>query len=76
MMQPIKYDLYPSEQLSIARNDAHQYVVNISLPVTVLIRQEIENYLTSFNRRMHSLYIFFFAFMHYFRAWNCKNCLC
>ena len=50
-MQPVKYELYPSGQLSIARSDAHQYVANVSLPVTAAMRQEIENYLTSFNRR-------------------------
>lgn len=52
-MQPIKYDLYPSRQLSIARSDAHQYVANVPLPVTTAMRQEIENYLTSFNRRTY-----------------------
>mgnify|MGYP006897423038 CR=1 FL=1 len=52
MMQPVKYDLYPSGQSSIARSDAHQYVANVSLPLTTIIRQNIENYLTSFNRRM------------------------
>lgn len=51
-MQPIKYDLYPSNQLSIARNDAQQYIANVSLPLTATVRQDIENYLTSFNRRM------------------------
>ncbi|CAF3387595.1 unnamed protein product [Rotaria sp. Silwood1] len=50
-MQPIKYDLYPSGQMSIARSDAHQYIANVSLPLTALIRQDIENYLTSFNRQ-------------------------
>ncbi|CAF3582391.1 unnamed protein product [Rotaria sordida] len=50
-MQPIKYDLYSSGQLSIARSDAHQYIGNVSLPLTTLIRQDIENYLTSFNRQ-------------------------
>lgn len=51
-MYPIKYDLYPSGQLSIVRTDAHQYIANVSLPLTTTIRQDIENYLTSFNRRM------------------------
>jgi hypothetical protein len=51
-MQPIEYDLYPSGQLSVARSDAQQYIANVSLPLTTAIRQNIENYLTSFNRRM------------------------
>ncbi|CAF2104402.1 unnamed protein product [Rotaria magnacalcarata] len=50
-MQTIKYDLYPSGQLSVARSDAQQYIANVSLPLTTLIRQDIENYLTSFNRQ-------------------------
>lgn len=52
-MQPVKYALYPAGQLSIARSDAHQYIANVSLPLTTQIRQEIENYLTSLNRRMY-----------------------
>jgi hypothetical protein len=51
-MSPLKYDLYPSAQLSVARSDAFQYIANVSLPVTASSRQDIENYLTSFNRRM------------------------
>jgi hypothetical protein len=51
-MQPIKYDLYPAGQLSVARSDAQQYIANVSLPLTPVILQDIENYLTSFNRRM------------------------
>jgi len=51
-MQPIKYELYPAGQLSVPRSDAFQYIANVSLPLTTAIRQNIENYLTSFNRRM------------------------
>lgn len=51
-MQPIKYDLYPSGQLSVARSDAQQYITNVSLPLTNTIILDIENYLTSYNRRM------------------------
>ncbi len=51
-MQPIKYDLYPSGQLSVARSDAQQYIANVSLPLTTTILQNIQNYLTSYNRRM------------------------
>jgi hypothetical protein len=51
-MQPVKYDLYPSGQVSVARSDTFQYIANVSLPLTTLVRQNIENYLTSFNRRM------------------------
>lgn len=50
-MQPVKYALYPAGQLSIARTDAHQYIANVTLPLTTQIRQDIENYLTSLNRR-------------------------
>ncbi|CAF4869986.1 unnamed protein product, partial [Rotaria socialis] len=50
-MQTIEYDLYPSAQLSVARSDALQYIANASLPLTTLIRQDIENYLTAFNRQ-------------------------
>ncbi|CAF1204774.1 unnamed protein product [Adineta ricciae] len=50
-MQPIKYDLYPSEQSSIARSDAFQYITNVTLPLSAAIRQDVENYLTSFNRQ-------------------------
>jgi len=48
------YQLYPFEQRSIARDDTHQYIANISLPITDLIRKDIEHYLTSFNPRMYS----------------------
>jgi hypothetical protein len=48
-----KYELYPIEQFSIARNDTHQYITNISFPITDFIRKDIENYLTSFNPRMY-----------------------
>ena len=51
-MLPVKYALYPAGQLSIARTDAHQYIANVTLPLTTQIRQDIENYLTSLNRRM------------------------
>jgi hypothetical protein len=51
-MQPIKYALYPTGELSVARSDAQQYIANVSLPLTTQIIQNIENYLTSFNRRM------------------------
>lgn len=51
-MQPIKYDLYPSTQLSVARSDAQQYIANVTLPLTTVARQDIENYLTSLNRRI------------------------
>jgi hypothetical protein len=50
-MQPIKYALYPYGQLSVARSDAQQYIANVSLPLTTQIRQNIENYLTSYNSR-------------------------
>ncbi|UJR35334.1 hypothetical protein I4U23_028095, partial [Adineta vaga] len=50
-MQPIKYDLYPTGQLSVARSDAHQYIANVTLPLTSATRREIENYLTSYNRQ-------------------------
>ncbi|CAF4296862.1 unnamed protein product, partial [Adineta steineri] len=50
-MQPLKYDLYPSGQLSVAQRDTHQYIANVSLPLTTAIRQNIENYLTSYNRQ-------------------------
>ncbi|CAF1547561.1 unnamed protein product, partial [Adineta steineri] len=50
-MQPVKYDLYPSGQLSVAQRDTHQYIANVSLPLTTAIRQNIENYLTSYNRQ-------------------------
>ncbi|CAF4231672.1 unnamed protein product, partial [Didymodactylos carnosus] len=46
-MQPIKYNLFNGQ--SIARADAHQYIANITLPLTVAQRQQIENYLTSYN---------------------------
>ena len=51
-MQPVKYDLYPSGQSSVARSDTFQYIANVSLPLTSLILQNIESYLTSFNQRM------------------------
>ena len=51
MSQPLKYDLYASGQLSVLRTDAHQYIANVSMPLTTATRQEIETYLTSFNRR-------------------------
>jgi hypothetical protein len=51
-MQPVKYALYPSGQQSVARSDAQQYIANVSLPLTTQLRQTIENYLTSYNRRM------------------------
>jgi hypothetical protein len=57
-MQPIKYELYSSGQSSVARSDAFQYIANVSLPLTTAIRQNIENYLTSFNRRMKKCFFF------------------
>ena len=54
MRTPI-YQLYPSGSLSIARADAHQFLANISLPISSPIRTSIEDDLTSFNSRMTSL---------------------
>jgi len=66
-MQPIKYELYPSNQLSVARSDAFQYIANVSLPLTTLIRQNIENYLTSFNRRMNkNVFLLIINYFSYF----------
>ncbi|CAF2376052.1 unnamed protein product [Rotaria sp. Silwood2] len=48
-IQTRKYELYPMEQLSIVRTDAHQYIANVSLPINDFIRKDTENYLTSFN---------------------------
>lgn len=56
-MQPLKYDLYPSTQSSIARSDAFQYITNVTLPLSATTRQDVENYLTSFNRRKKTLSI-------------------
>ncbi|CAF3961528.1 unnamed protein product, partial [Adineta steineri] len=47
--QTQKYQLYPIEQISVSHNDTHQYIANISLPITNSIQKDIENYLTSFN---------------------------
>ncbi|CAF3578872.1 unnamed protein product [Adineta steineri] len=47
--QTQKYQLYPIEQISVSHNDTHQYIANISLPITTFIQKDIENYLTSFN---------------------------
>lgn len=65
-MQPVKYDLYPSGQLSVVRSDAQQYIANVSLPLTNSIRQDIENYLTSFNRRIKILFSFLFCLISFF----------
>ena len=51
-MQTQVYELYPNEQLSVARNEAHQYIANISSPINNFIRKDIENYLASLNSRM------------------------
>ncbi|CAF4066459.1 unnamed protein product, partial [Rotaria sp. Silwood2] len=48
-IQTRKYELYPMEQLSIVRTDAHQYIANVSLPINDFIRKDTENYLTSLN---------------------------
>ncbi|CAF1196215.1 unnamed protein product, partial [Didymodactylos carnosus] len=46
-MQSIKYSLFNGQ--SIARTDVDQYISNVTLPLTTERRQEIENYLTSYN---------------------------
>lgn len=75
-MQPVKYDLYPSGQLSVVRSDAQQYIANVSLPLTTSIRQDIENYLTSFNRRIKILFSFLFCLISFFsRIWSGQNSL-
>lgn len=77
---PLKYELYPGGQLSVARNDAHQYIANVSIPLSTTVRQEIENFLTSFNRRLSkkkkvtSTETMFVSF-RIFRIWSCQNSL-
>jgi hypothetical protein len=38
--------------MSIAYNDAHKYIANISFPINYFIRKDIEKNLTLFNPRM------------------------
>ncbi|CAF3399711.1 unnamed protein product [Rotaria socialis] len=47
-----RYELYPMEESSIVRSDAHQCITDILSPFTDLTRKNIENYLTSIHSRM------------------------
>ncbi|CAF0904049.1 unnamed protein product, partial [Adineta ricciae] len=43
------YHLSSTDQISIAREDTHEYIVNRPLPITDSIRHNIENQLTAYN---------------------------
>ena len=49
-----KYEVYPHDQASVTRTNAHRYLANIFLPLTDLERTNTEDYLTSFNSRTYN----------------------
>lgn len=51
-MQTQKYELYPIQQLSVARIDAFEYIANLSSPINEIRRKDIEDNLTFLNSRM------------------------
>ena len=50
--QPGNYEFYPIGQISIALDDAYEYIANIPSPINDALRKDIERNLTLFNPRM------------------------
>ena len=51
------YHLSSTDQISIPRDDTHEYIVSMPLPITDSIRHNIENQLTAYNPRMFSFLV-------------------